>query len=152
MPIRIALEKASIPPYYYFSWLKIYNDFLAEMEKQGEIFKDLKELEPEAYYNTKGEVAGFYYTPISIIDKIKKCHAEFIEETHEKVRAGVRDKWQSAAWLLERRCKADYGREEPADEKKTVQAVKVAFVEPKQQKDRLDELLKEVKENVGSAE
>ena len=152
VPIRIALEKASIPPYYYFSWLKLYNDFIDKMEKQGEIFKDLKELEPEAYYDTKGNVAGYYYTPISIIDKIKKCHAEFIEEAHDKVVAGVRDKWQSAAWLLERRCKQDYGKEEQTEEKKSVQAVKISFVDPKSQAERLDALMKEVKDNVGSAE
>ena len=152
VPIRIALEKASIPPYYYYSWLKLYTEFIAEKEREEVIYNDLEELEPKPYYNTKGDVAGYYYTPISIIDTIKKCHAEFIESTHDKVVAGVRDKWQSAAWLLERRCKQDYGKEEQAEETKTVKAINIKFVDPKSQQDRLEALEKEVKDNVGSAE
>lgn len=152
VPITIALQKASIPPYYYFSWLKLYNDFIATKEREEVIFDDLEELEPKEYYDKEGKVAGYYYTPISIIDKIKKCHAEFIEETHDKVSAGVRDKWQSAAWLLERRCKQDYGKEEQAEESKTVKAINIKFVDPKSQQNRLEALEKEVKENVGSAE
>ena len=98
VPIRIALEKASIPPYYYFSWLKLYNEFIDEMDRNGVIYNDLEELEPKPYYDTKGNVAGYYYTPISIIDKIKKCHAEFIEATHDKVVAGVRDNQLHGCW------------------------------------------------------
>lgn len=152
VPIRIALEKASIPPYYYFSWLKLYNEFIDEMDRNGVIYNDLEELEPKPYYDTKGNVAGYYYTPISIIDKIKKCHAEFIEATHDKVVAGVRDKWQSAAWLLERRCKQDYGKEEQAEEKKSVKAINIKFVDPDSDKNRLEKLEKEVKDNVGGAQ
>lgn len=149
LPIRIALDGASIPQYYYYSWLKLYNEFIDLKEKEGIKHKDLKELEPEPYYNIDGEVAGYYYTPLSIIEKIKECHALFIEDCHDTVAKGTRDKWQSAAWLLERRCRNEYSKEESSEEKKSVSAVKVSFVDPKQDKKRLEQLLKEVKENVG---
>jgi hypothetical protein len=79
-------------------------------------------------------------------------YGEFIAETARTVRSGVKDKWQSAAWILERRCRNEYNKDEQQEEKKTVQAVKVSFVDPKVQKERLDALLEEVKKNVGNGE
>ena len=152
VPIRIALDKASIPPYYYFSWLKLYNEFISKQEAENNIYSDISELDPIPYNDKDGNVTGYYYTPISIIDTIKKAHAEFVESTHDTVALGEKDKWQSAAWLLERRCKQDYGKEESTEQQKTVQSVKINFVDPKVQKDRLAKLEQEVRDNVGGTD
>ena len=151
LPIRIACERAGIPYFYYCQWYKIYLAFIERKEKEGKILEECKELHPVEYTNKKNE-NGYYYTPVSIIDTLKKMYGEFIADLVRTVRSGAKDKWQSAAWTLERRCRSEYNKDEQQEEKKTVQAVKVSFVDPKVQKERLDALLKEVKENVGSGQ
>ena len=149
LPVRISCDRASIPQWYYFSWLKIYNDFVSMREKEGKSTKDCEEFNPIPYLDSNGSIVGYYYTPISMIETLKKAYADFIHDTHKTVAMGLKDRWQSAAWLLERRCRNEYSKEESAEEKKSVSAVKVSFVDPKQDKKRLEQLLKEVKENVG---
>ena len=151
LPIRIACERAGIPYYYYLGWLRVYNEFIDAKEKEGKLLEDCKELLPLEYTNKKQE-KGYYYTPISLIDTLKKSYGEFISDLAKTVRSGVKDRWQSAAWMLERRCRAEYNKDEQPEERKTVQAVKIAFVDPQVQKERLDALLEEVKKNVGSPE
>ena len=151
LPVRVSCERAGIPYFYYCHWYKLYLSFVEEKEKEGKVLEDCKELQPVEYTNKKNE-KGIYYTPVSIIVTLKKMYGEFIAETARTVRSGVKDKWQSAAWILERRCRNEYNKDEQQEEKKTVQAVKVSFVTPESQKERLDALLKEVKENVGNAE
>lgn len=150
LPIRIACERAYIPQYYYYTWLKVYNEYISKCEENNITDKDIQELDSKEYLDSNNNVCGHYYTPISLIHEIKKRNAEFIANTHKQVQAGIKDQWQSAAWLLERRCKNEYGKDEQTDDKKQVQAVKVTFVDPKQDKKRMDALLKEVEENVGS--
>lgn len=150
LPVRIACERAGIPYFYYCQWYKIYLEFVERKEKEGKILEECKELQPVEYTNKKQE-KGYHYTPVSIIDTLKKMYGEFIADLAKTVRSGVKDKWQSAAWMLERRCRAEYNKDEQPEEKKTVQAVKVSFVDPKAQADRLARLEQEVKDNVGSA-
>lgn len=151
LPIRIACERAGIPYFYYCQWYKIYLEFVERKEKEGKVLDDCKELQPLEYTNKKQE-KGYYYTPISLIDTLKKMYGEFIADLHKTVRSGVKDKWQSAAWMLERRARAEYNKDEQQEDKKTVQAVKVRFIDPKAQADRLAKLEQEVKDNVGSAD
>ena len=149
LPIKYALEKSGIPQWYYYAWLKLYNEFISEKEQEGNFLDEIKELEPEPYYDKSGKVAGYYYTPISIIDNLKMAYAEWVCEKHEQVDAGIKDNWQSAAWLLERRVRSEYAKEEPQQVKDKVESINVTFVDPKDSKDRLANLEKEVKDNVG---
>lgn len=151
LPVRVSCERAGIPYFYYCAWYKLYLAFVEEKEKEGKVLEDCKELQPVEYTNKKSE-KGYYYSPVSIIVTLKKMYGEFIAETARTVRSGVKDKWQSAAWILERRCRNEYNKDEQQEEKKTVQAVKISFVDPKVQKERLDTLLEEVKKNVGNGE
>ena len=151
LPVRIACERAGIPYFYYCQWYKLYLEFVERKEKEGKVLEECKELQPVEYTNKKNE-KGYHYTPISIIDTLKKAYGEFIADLHRTVRSGVKDRWQSAAWMLERRARTEYNKDEPQEDKKTVQAVKVRFVDPKSQADRLAKLEQEVKDNVGNAE
>ena len=149
LPIKYALEKSGIPQWYYYAWLKLYNEFISEKEQEGNFLDEIKELEPEPYFGKDGEVAGYYYTPISIIDNLKQCYAEWVCDKHEQVNDGIKDNWQSAAWLLERRVRSEYAKEEPQQVKDEVKSISVTFVDPKDSKDRLEKLEQEVKDNVG---
>lgn len=149
LPIKYALEKSGIPQWYYYAWLKLYNEFISEKEEEGNFLDEIKELEPEPYYDKNGKVAGHYYTPISIIDNLKQCYAEWVCDKHEQVNDGIKDNWQSAAWLLERRVRSEYAKEEPQQVKDEVKSISVTFVDPKDSKDRLEKLEQEVKDNVG---
>ena len=151
LPIRIACERAGIPYFYYLGWYRVYTEFVEKKEKEGKLIEECKELQPLEYTNKKQE-KGYYYTPISLIDTLKKSYGEFIAELSKTVRSGVKDKWQSAAWMLERRARAEYNKDEQQEDKKTVQAVKVRFVDPKAQADRLAKLEQEVKDNVGGTD
>ena len=149
LPIKYALEKSGIPAWYYYTWLKLYNEFISEKEREGDFCNGLEELEPEPILNKKKEVVGYIYTPISIIDNLKMAYAEWVEEKHEQVNAGIKDNWQSAAWLLERRVRSEYAKEEPQTIKDKVESITVTYADPKDQKERLEKLTKEVQDNVG---
>ena len=149
LPIKYALEKAGIPGWYYYTWLKLYNEFISKKESEGNFCDDITELEPEPYFDKDGKVKGYYYTPISIIDNLKMAYAEWVEEKHDQINNGGKDTWQSAAWLLERRVRSEYAKEEPQEVKDKIDSIKVSFVDPKEDADRLERLTKEVKDNVG---
>ena len=149
LPIKYALEKSGIPAWYYYTWLKLYNEFISEKEREGNFCDDLKELEPEPYYDDKGNIKGYYYTPISIIDNLKMAYAEWVEEKHIQINDGIKGTWESAAWLLERRVRSEYAKEEPQEVKDKVESISVTLVDPKDSEERLKRLEKEVKDNVG---
>lgn len=149
LPIKYALERAGIPAWYYYTWLKLYNEFMSEKEEQGNFIDEIEELEPTPIKNKKGEVVGYQYTPISFIDNLKMAYAEWVCDKHEQVNSGVKGTWESAAWLLERRVRSEYAKEEQAVVKDKVDAMKVTFVDPKDDAERLERLEKEVKDNVG---
>ena len=109
----------------------------------------IKELDPEPYLDKNGKVKGYYFTPISIIDNLKMAYAEWVADKHEQVNMGLKDNWQSAAWLLERRVRSEYAKEEVTETKDKVESIKVTFVDPKDSQDRLAKLEQEVKDNVG---
>ena len=149
LPIKYALERSGIPGWYYYTWLKLYNEFISEKENKGDAGEEISELEPKPILNKDGEVVGHTYTPISIIDNLKQCYAEWVAEKHQQVNNGFKDGWQSAAWLLERRVRSEYAKEEPQVVKDKVESVKIIWADPEDEKDRLEKLEKEVKDNVG---
>lgn len=149
LPIKYALEKSGIPAWYYYTWLKLYNEFMAEKEQEGNFIDDIEELEPTPYLDKDGNVKGYFYTPISLIDNLKMAYAEWVEEKHNQINFGLKDNWQSAAWLLERRVRSEYAKEEQVETKDKVESIKVTFVDPQDSKERLAALEKEVKDNVG---
>lgn len=149
LPIKYACEKSGIPLWYYYQWLKLYNEFITQKESDGDYINDIDELEPEPYFDKDGKIKGYYYTPISIIDNLKMAYAEWVEEKHDQINAGIKDNWQSAAWLLERRVRSEYAKDEPTEVKEKVESIKVTFVDPKDESERLKKLEQEVKDNVG---
>ena len=149
LPIKYACEKSGIPLWYYYQWLKLYNEFISQKEQDGDFINGIDELEPEPYYDKDGKIKGYYYTPISIIDNLKMAYAEWVEEKHDQINAGIKDNWQSAAWLLERRVRSEYAKDEPTEVKEKVESIKVTFVDPKDESERLKKLEQEVKDNVG---
>ena len=149
LPIKYALERSGIPAWYYYTWLKLYNEFISQKEQEGNYLDDLDELEPEPIYGKDGKtVKGYYFTPISIIDNLKQAYAEWVAEKHEQVNTGLKD-WQSAAWMLERRVRSEYAKEEQVEIKDKVDSIKITFVDPKDSADRLANLEQEVRNNVG---
>ena len=149
LPIKYALERSGIPAWYYYTWLKLYNEFISQKEQEGNFTDDIPELEPEPYLDKEGNIKGYYFTPISLIDNLKQAYAEWVAEKHEQVNCGIKDNWQSAAWLLERRVRSEYAKEEPQEVRDRVESIKIAFVDPKESADRLAKLEQEVRNNVG---
>jgi hypothetical protein len=157
LPIRIACDKAGIPVYYYYKWLKMYNEFITRKENIGDVFNDIEELEPKPIIDaktgkpildSKGEYIGYTFTPISMIANVKKGFAEWVEMQSDKIDLGGQA-WQSAAWLLERRVKDEYSKEEPTNkEVKQVDAIKVIYVDPSKDKERLAKLQAQVEESI----
>lgn len=149
LPIKYALERSGIPAWYYYSWLKLYNEFITQKEQEQDFINEIEELEPEPFYDKDGNVKGHYFTPISIIDNLKMAYAEWVADKHLQINDGVKDNWQSAAWLLERRVRSEYAKEEPQEVKDKVESIKVVYIDPKNDDDRIKKLEKEVKDNVG---
>lgn len=154
VPIRVALDKAKIPQFYYYKWLKLYNEFMDEVEKNHDGLKELPELEPLVYKNKKGEISSMVFTPISIIEYIKEAYATWIIDRQKIINSGV-DGWQSSAWLLERRAKDEYSKEVQAtNESDKVLPIKIVYVDSNKQstQDRLKALEQEVKESINYVE
>ena len=148
LPIKYALERSGIPAWQYYTWLKLYNEFMGQKESENDFIDDIKELEPEPYLDKNGEIKGYYFTPISIIDNLKMAYAEWVATKHNQVNSGASN-WQSSAWLLERRVRSEYAKEETPQQQSKVESIKVVYVDPNDSKDRLERLEKEVKDNVG---
>ena len=151
LPIKYALERAGIPAWYYYAWLKLYNEFMSEKADEGNFCDDIEELEPKEIKNKSGKVVGHTYTPISFIDNLKMAYAEWVAEKHDQINSGVKGTWESAAWLLERRVRSEYAKDEPQEVKDKVESITVTWADPKDKdtQDRLARLTKEVKDNVG---
>lgn len=154
VPIRVALDKARIPQFFYYKWLNIYNEYMSELEKSNNGLTDIKELEPIIYKNKKGEVSSMHFTPISIIEYIKEAYATWIISRQEIINIG-NDGWQSSAWLLERRAKEEYSKEaQTTSESDKVPAIKIVYVDSNKQstQERLKALEQEVKESINYVE
>ena len=149
LPIKYALEKSGIPAWYYYTWLKLYNEFMAQKEREGDYLNEIEELEPTPILDKNKKVIGYTFTPISIIDNLKMAYAEWVADKHQQVNEGIKDNWQSAAWLLERRVRSEYAKDEITETKDKVDKVEVVFADPKDSQERLKRLEQEVKDNVG---
>lgn len=147
IPIKYACHKAQIPEFYYFKWLKLYNDYIKEIEA-----KDM-EIEDEVIHpqvDKKSKKTMFSYTPVSLILKIKEAYADFVISHHEKINNGDRT-WTASAWLLERRVREEYGKDLIETENTNqVQSIKVVYVDSKNEEtqERLERLEKEARESL----
>jgi len=153
-PIKIALARAGIPYYIYNIWLGLYNDYIKELDnnKVGAL-EDIKELEPTPLYSNKpnesNKIVGFRFTPISIISKIKQEFSVWVEDTltHVQTATPKFSFWQNYAFLLERRCKDEFSREETinTNNDNKIDKVVIQWIDPKEDADRLKKLEEEVK-------
>ena len=147
IPIKYACQKAQIPLFYYYKWLKLYDDYMKEIEsKDIEIEDDVVNPKPEG----KSKNTSYFYTPVSLILAIKEAQADFVILQHSKISQGGKD-WQSSAWLLERRCRDEYGKESlEQTNSNQVQGIKVLYVDTDNQdtKERLERLTKEAEESL----
>lgn len=147
VPIKYACHKAQIPEFYYYKWLKLFNDYMSEIESKGiEIEKEVLQPKPEG----KSKNITYSYSPVSLILKIKEAYADFVISNHQKIVDGDKS-WTASAWLLERRCRDDYGKEEAKTETiNQIPSIKVVYVDPNKDetKSRLEELTKEVNESI----
>jgi len=148
LPIQYACDKAGIPVYFYYKWLKLYNEFISQKEQDGDVFNDIEELEPKPIYNKDKEICGYTFTPISLLENIKKGYAEWVEEKHNRINDGDGN-WQSQSWLLERRVKQEYSKEETTTQSnKTAEPIKIVYVDPNKEKTRIEKLEQEVKDAI----
>lgn len=147
IPIKYACQKAQIPEFYYYKWLKLYNDYMKEIEaKDSFIEEDV--INPKV--DKKSKKTMFSYTPVSLILKIKEAYADFVISHHQKITDGDKN-WTASAWLLERRVRDEYGKdivEEQVDNK--VQSIKVVYVDSQNEEtqERLNRLEQEAKESL----
>ena len=150
IPIQYAFDLAGLPQYFYWKWLSIYKEFVAEQEKKNDdCLNDFDELEPTPVLNKDNQVVGYTYTPISFIENIKKAYAGFVISKHNEIANPTGDEWKASAWLLERRVKSEYAKEETINQSgNKIESIKVVYVDPEDSKDRLAKLEKEVLDNV----
>ena len=150
VPIQYAFDLAGLPQYFYWKWLNIYKEFIAEQEKMNDdCLNDFDELEPVPVLNKDKKVVAYTYTPISFIENIKKAYATFVIDKHNQIANPIGDEWKASAWLLERRVKSEYAKEETINQTGgKVESIKVVYVDPEDSKDRLAKLEKEVRDNV----
>ena len=81
---------------------------------------------------------------------IKKMRAEYLKNINDLLKESK--DWQKFAWILERRYRDEYSKEEIISTKaEKVDSIKVVFVDPKQDEDRLKKLEAEVKESIGAS-
>lgn len=149
IPIKYACHKANIPEFYYFKWLKLYNDYMKEIEAK-DMFIEEDVINPSKELD-KSKKTEFSYTPVSLIIKIKEAYADFVYSTHQKVIDGDKNTWTAAAWLLERRVRDEYGKESQEQETNNqVQSIKVVYVDSneEQTQDRLKRLEQEAQESI----
>lgn len=155
VPIKVALDRAGIPHYIYYNWVRLYDEYISELENNSMgVTTDIKELEPIPLYsnkpNEKNIIVGYRVTPLSIVTLLKQKIATWIETTHIKINTSTRnDNWQNLTFLLERRVKSEYAKEETINQNtEKVDKVVIEWVDPKQEADRLKKLEEEVKESL----
>lgn len=151
---RAACELAGLPTYYYYKWLNIYEEYINSKEANDEMaLDDLDALEGKPILNKDGKIVGYVYTPISLITAIKKACAKWELEKVTKINSGTK-KWESSAWLLERRRKNDYAKLDTINATQvnnTVESIKIEYVDPgkEETQNRLELLTREVEESIG---
>lgn len=153
VPIKYAFDKAGVPVYFYYKWLKLYNAYIKEQEElDNDCIDELQELEPSVEYKDKdGNTTGKRYTPISFIENIKMAYADFVIDTHKKISLSEdKDDWKAPAWLLERRVKDEYAKEETVNQNNTekVESINIVYRDPSEDKDRIEKLAQEVKDAI----
>ena len=147
VPIKYACQKAQIPEFYYHKWLKLYNDYIKEIEAK-DMFIEEEVINPKV--EKKSKKTMFSYTPVSLIIKIKEAYADFVISHHQKINDGDRS-WTASAWLLERRVRDEYGKDSIEQQvENKVQSIKVVYVDSQDEttQERLDRLEKEAQDSV----
>jgi len=144
LPLTYACDLAMIPYQVVQKWVKSYDEYLSS----GEEDIDLTKIEPD--YDKNGKLVLEKLTTIKAVAVIKKMRAEYLKNINDLLKESK--DWQKFAWILERRYRDEYSKEEIISTKaEKVDSIKVVFVDPKQDEDRLKKLEAEVKESIGAS-
>ena len=79
------------------------------------------------------------------------AYADFVIDTHKKISLSEdKDDWKAPAWLLERRVKDEYAKEETVNQNNTekVESINIVYRDPSEDKDRIEKLAQEVKDAI----
>ena len=88
-------------------------------------------------------------TTINIVSAIKKTRAEHLLTLTQKLKE-CKD-WQRFAWLIERRYDDAYNKLSPSlDKNEKIDGIKIEFVSPETDAERLERIEKEAKETIGA--
>ena len=153
-PVTYACDKALIPPFYISRWRKELEDYIEQKVSEADAIgeePDLSFIEPPLDDN--GELIWEKLNTLSLSVVIKNARACYLEQLNDLLKDSVKDtdQWQKYAWLLERCFKDIYSREEQNNEKvKTVEAIKVVYVDENSDNERLEKLDREVRENINA--
>ena len=144
MPLTYACDLVMIPRQVIFYWQKAFDEYMTENEGK----EDYKLLEPQ--YDSDGKLVLEKLTTIKAVAVIKKMRAEYLKNINDLLKESK--DWQKFAWILERRYRDEYSKEEIISTKaEKVDSIKVVFVDPKQDEDRLKKLEAEVKDSIGAS-
>lgn len=144
MPLTYACDLAMIPYQVVQKWVKSYDEYLSRDEEDI----DLTKIEPD--YDKNGKLVLEKLTTIKAVAVIKKMRAEYLRNINDLLKESK--DWQKFAWILERRYRDEYSKEEIISTKaEKVDSIKVVFVDPKQDEDRLKKLEAEVKDSIGAS-
>lgn len=148
MPLKYACDYAMIIPQVIQKWNKSFEDFISRWE-QDEKSVDITLIEPP--YDKNGNLVYSKLTTLSAVVVIKNARSGYMKNLNALLKESRKesDQWQKYAWLLERCFRDAYAKDEPIqEESKKIDGVKVTFVDPKTDAERLAKLDKEVKENI----
>ena len=146
IPITYACDKAMIPAFYISRWRKELDEYLARAETDEDI--DLSFIEPP--YDKNGNLVYEKLNTLSLSVVIKNARANYLENLTDLLKACAKDSdaWQKYAWLLERSFRDAYSKDYQEPTSKVVESIKIVYVDENTDKDRLEQLEKEVKENI----
>lgn len=88
---------------------------------------------------------------VEFIEGIEQAKAESVVRNLERLT--VKEKfsnWQASAWLLERRYPDEFGKKEEQSDDVKVEPMRVEFIDPKSQQDRLEAMEKEINDETAS--
>lgn len=164
-PITTALDYALISHQTYYDWVDIVEQYtkiiklniLDNIKTTNNVFsvETINVCEQEGIDTVLLErllKTPAYATPYcEIIERVKEAQAE-VEVYHlNKIKTADKTTgWQASAWWLERRRNSEYGKQfvDNGDKTVKVEAVKVQFVDPKIDEDRVKAMEELVKNEV----
>lgn len=143
MPLAYACDLTGVPFQLIQKWQNLYDDYLVKEKEKT----DYSKIDPP--YDIAGNLILTKLTTINIVSAIKKTRAEHLLTLTQKLKESK--DWQRFAWLIERRYGDAYNKLSPSlDKNEKIDGIKIEFVSPETDAERLERIENEAKETIGA--